>query len=43
MAFDLAEAAAERAAFEKGGYPGWWKYKAMKAYYNVKKSCNCCA
>eukprot|EP00529_Nitzschia_sp_RCC80_P039922 CAMPEP_0113500068 /NCGR_PEP_ID=MMETSP0014_2-20120614/32104_1 /TAXON_ID=2857 /ORGANISM="Nitzschia sp." /LENGTH=41 /DNA_ID=CAMNT_0000394325 /DNA_START=121 /DNA_END=246 /DNA_ORIENTATION=+ /assembly_acc=CAM_ASM_000159 len=37
------DAAAERASYEKGGYPGWFKFKVTKAYYTVKKTCNCCA
>ncbi|KAG7339282.1 hypothetical protein IV203_023996 [Nitzschia inconspicua] len=38
----LAAAAAEKAAYEKGGYAGLMKYKFMIAYRYMKTNC-CCA
>ncbi|KAG7373110.1 hypothetical protein IV203_033834 [Nitzschia inconspicua] len=38
----LAAAAAEKAAYEKGGYAGLIKYKFMMAYRYMKTNC-CCA
>ena len=35
----MADAAAEKAVYEKGGYPALIKFKFMKLY----RSCNCCA
>ena len=32
---------AEKAAFEAGGYPGLWKFKAWKAYEAVSSG-ECC-
>lgn len=39
---DQADAAAEKAAYETGGYCGLFKYKCFKAYQCVKKTCCCC-
>ena len=37
---DTAEAAAERAVYEKGGYPALIKYKVARIY---KKVTSCCS
>jgi hypothetical protein len=39
---DMADDAAERAAFEQGGYGGLFKYK-MIMFYNKTKDVCCCA
>jgi len=38
---DKVEEAAENKAFEEGGYSGWIKYKAWRAYTTVS-GCECC-
>jgi hypothetical protein len=39
---DRADDIAEKAAFEKGGYPGWFKFKMM-VFYQKTKDGVCCA
>jgi hypothetical protein len=36
---DMAEKAASDAAYQKGGWPGWFKYKAVMVYHKCTSCC----